>query len=71
VDNHSRTSDFPQWCEDHNEIARLASYLAETTNDAALVAHAVEKPWHYTAQYEQMEAEQASADNALKIAAEA
>jgi len=55
----------------YDNIARLAAYLAITTNDADVVADMVNKPWHYTAQYEAMEAAQASADNALKIEAEA
>ena len=61
-----------EWYEDGNKVARLAAHLAHyNPEDAETVAHMVGKPWLYQEEYEEMEAEQLAAANAIKIEAEA
>ena len=42
----------PTWYEDHDQIALTARYMADDEpRNADRIAHFIEKPWHYEAEY--------------------
>jgi hypothetical protein len=45
-----RTID-PTWYESHDNLVLVARYMADSGHAADVLAHFIEKPWHYEYEY--------------------